>query len=247
MRGFLDLFALVWLGLERSLRYSIATVAHYLVLLVGMLLALSRLGLRLEDLQWLLAAIGVGIGFGLQEVVSNFVSGVIILLERPLKVGDVIEISGLPGEVVDVNIRATTVRTFQNHFVLVPNKEIITQHLVNYTGRDPKVRGDISISVAYGSDTKLVRDVLLECAGRHGRVLKRPPPEVVFVAHGESSLDFELRVWTHVRDRLQMASDLRLAIDAAFRRFNISIPFPQREIHVKGPERPERDVGAASA
>ncbi len=232
LRGVLDKFVLAWAGVERDLRYSISTVTHYLILFVGTAKALGRLGVDLKDLQWLLAAAGVGIGFGLQEIISNFVSGIIILFERPLKIGDVVEVDGRPGEVVDVSIRSTTVRTQDNKFVLVPNKEIITQRLTNFTGSDPKLRIDVPIGVAYGTDTALVRDTLLDAARRHGRVFKRPPPDVLFTHHGESSLDFVLRAWVHVKDRDEVASDLRFAIESALRRLNIEVPFPQRVVHV---------------
>ncbi|MFN7952113.1 MAG: mechanosensitive ion channel [bacterium] len=232
LRGALDSFVLAWAGMERDLRYSVSTVTHYLILFVGSAKALGKLGVDLKDLQWLLAAAGVGIGFGLQEIISNFVSGIIILFERPLKIGDVVEVDGRPGEVVDVSIRSTTVRTQDNKFVLVPNKEIITQRLTNFTGSDPKLRIDVPIGVAYGSDTGLVRDTLLEAARRHGRVFKRPPPDVLFKQHGDSSLDFVLRAWVHVKDRDEVASDLRYAIENALRRQQIEVPFPQRVVHV---------------
>ena len=233
LRGMLDLFALALVGVDRGLRFSISSVVYYMVLLIGTLMTLSAMGLELNDMQWFLAAAGVGIGFGLQEIISNFVSGVIILFERPLKVGDVIEVGGQGGQVADISIRSTTVKTWNNHFVLVPNKEIITQRLINRTGSDPKVRLDLPIGVSYGSDLKQVREVLAEVAGRHGLILKRPEPMVVFLRHGESSLDFEVRVWVDIDDLLRVTNDLRHAIDAAFRRNGIEIPFPQRDLHVR--------------
>lgn len=234
LRGGLDHFALAWAGIERDLRYSVATVTNYVILALGIAKSIGKLGVELKDLQWLLAAAGVGIGFGLQEIISNFVSGIIILFERPLKIGDVVEVDGRPGEVVDVSIRSTTVRTQDNKFVLVPNKEIITQRLTNFTGLDPKLRIDVPIGVAYGTDTAQVRETLLDAARRHGRVFKRPPPDVLFKAHGESSLDFVLRAWVHVNDRDEVASDLRYAIETALRRQRIEVPFPQRVVHVVG-------------
>jgi potassium efflux system protein len=240
VRGLLDHFVLVWAGVDRDLRYSISTVAHYVILFLGGAKAIGHLGVDMKDLQWLLAAAGVGIGFGLQEIISNFVSGIIILFERPLKIGDVIEVDGKPGEVVDVSIRSTTVRTQDNKFVLVPNKELITQRLTNFTGADPKLRVDVPIGVGYGTDTGILRDTLIEVARRHGRVLKRPPPDVLFERHGESSLDFVLRAWVHVKDRQEVASDLRFAIDHALRRLKIEVPFPQRVVHVVSATAAER-------
>lgn len=232
LRGALDHFLLAWVGVDRSLRYSLSSIVHYLAFCVGLLLALSSTGIAMSDLQWFLAAAGVGIGFGLQEIVSNFVSGLIILFERPIKVGDVILLDTLEGEVAEVSIRATTIRTWKNEFLTVPNKELITQRVNNMTGDDPRVRLDLPVGVAYGSDLKLVRQVLLDVAGRHGKVLDEPPPNVVFVAHGESSLDFELRVWVHIDHRLDVRHDVRMAVDAAFRRAGIEIPFPQRDVHL---------------
>ncbi|HKX46320.1 MAG TPA: mechanosensitive ion channel domain-containing protein, partial [Planctomycetota bacterium] len=232
LRGGLDHYVLAWAGMERGLRYSLSSVTYYFVLAVGSVLALTATGLALDDMQWFLAAAGVGIGFGLQEVVSNFVCGILLLLERPLKVGDVIVLDTLEGEVVDVSIRATTLRTWQNVFISVPNKELVTQRLVNVTGSDPRLRLDLPVGVAYGSDLKLVRATLQEVGERHGLVLKDPPPQAVFLRHGESSLDFELRVWVDVGDRLKVTNDLRHALDAAFRRAGIAIPFPQRDVHL---------------
>ena len=185
-----------------------------------------------SELQWLLAALGVGIGFGLQEIISNLVSGLIILFERPIKVGDQVELDNTIGTVIAVTMRSTSVQTFQNHILIVPNKDIITGKVVNRTGADPRVRLELAIGVAYGSDLKLVSEVLLEVTRNDGRVMRRPPPNVLFMGHGQSSLDFELRAWTQIDVRQQVLSDLRLALDAAFRRKGIEIPFPQHDVHI---------------
>ncbi len=217
----------------RSTQYTITTLAVYLLHGFGFWLALSQV-LDVRNLGYLVAALSVGIGFGLQEIISNFVSGLILLIERPLKPGDTIALGdGSIGTVRELGIRATTIQTGDNVHILVPNREFITQRVVNYDTIDPKIRIAVDVGVAYGSDVKRVRDVLLEVAAKDGRVMKRPVPEVLFTAFGESSLDFRLGVWLEDSSQnARIASDLRFAIDAAFARAAIAIPFPTRELRL---------------
>ncbi|MEQ8768315.1 MAG: mechanosensitive ion channel [Planctomycetota bacterium] len=219
-------------NLDAGLRYTITTMVGYFFVGLGIYLALIQL-VNLESLGYVVAALSVGIGFGLQEIVSNFVSGIILLFERPLRVGDIIEVGGQEGIVRRIDIRATTLQTRDNLWLLVPNKDLVTKEVINFVYTDAKLRIRITVGVAYGSDTALVRKVLLEVADNDGRVLERPAPDVYFVDFGSSSLDFVLLVW--VSDSLpkeRIASDLRFAIDAAFRRHGIRIPFPQRDLHI---------------
>ncbi|MSR46457.1 MAG: mechanosensitive ion channel [Planctomycetes bacterium] len=217
--------------LARSTQYTITTLVVYLLHGIGFWLALTQL-LDLRNLGYLVAALSVGIGFGLQEIISNFVSGVILLIERPIKPGDTIGLGdGSVGTVRELGIRATTIQTTDNIHILVPNREFITQRVVNHDAIDPRVRTSIAVGVAYGSDVKRVRDVLLEVAAKDGRVLKKPAPDVQFANFGDSALDFRLYVWLEDSTQVpRVASDLRFAIDAAFARFGIAIPFPQREV-----------------
>lgn len=223
-------------GLDSGVQYTITTITGYCVAGIGMYLALGQL-IALKNLGLLLAALSVGIGLGLQDIVSNFFSGLILLFERPLKVGDVIQVGNTEGIVKTINIRSTTIQTFDNVYILVPNREFVTQNVVNFIHRDPKMRLQLPVGVAYGSDVQLVRKVLFEVAENYGRVLKRPGPDVRFAAFGESSLDFILMVWIQdTADFNRILSDLHYAIEAAFQRHHISIPFPQRDLHLRSAE-----------
>lgn len=247
-RLFLDTYVLQRFGLSRGARFAVTSVAGYLVLAVGMVSALRRVHIELGDLQWFLAAAGVGIGFGLQEILGNFVSGLIILIERPIEVGDIITVRDLDGEVVRITIRATTIQSGDNVSVIVPNKEFITASVINWSHGDPKVRIQVPVGVAYGSNIQLVRKSLLEVANAYGRILKRPAPEVSFRGFGANSLDFTLYVWLADPDpgmRRHVTNDLCAAVDAAFRRHNIVIAFPQLDLHLhpSGPVRLDTSGG----
>lgn len=213
--------------------YAVGRIAQYLVLLAGVMLALDNVGVDMTTLTALGAVISVGIGFGLQNITQNFVSGIILLIERPVQKGDYVHIGDTEGTVADIEMRATRVITRDGISVLVPNSKLISDEVRNLSAPNPQNRLHVSVGVAYGSDTKLVRDALLEVAMGDGRVRKDPKPAVAFTDFGDSSLDFELRVWLddpHVRP--QVASDLRFAIDASFRTRGITIPFPQRDLHL---------------
>jgi len=235
-RRAVSLYVLTRVGLSKGAQFAVTSVAGYTIVGFGVVLALNRLNIHISDLDWFLAAAGVGIGFGLQEILSNFVSGLIILIERPIEVGDIVTIGELEGEITRITIRATTVTTRDNVSIIVPNKEFITSSVTNWSHGDPKVRLKVPIGVAYGSDVSLVRQTLLQVADSYGRILKRPEPQVRFRAFGASSLDFELLVWLASPDpslRQQVNSDLCAAIDAAFRRSHIEIAFPQLDVHVR--------------
>lgn len=195
---------------------------------------ISLLGFELTKFTIILSALGVGIGFGLQSVVNNFVSGLILLFERPVREGDTIEIGGMWAEVKRIGLRATTIQTFDQADLIVPNADLTTQQVINWTLSSRQVRLIIPVGVAYGSDVGLVFDTLLACAKENPRVSKIPEPEVLFLKFGESSLEFELRVW--VDDafyRLILKSELHREIDRRFREANIVIAFPQRDLHLK--------------
>lgn len=237
VRILLEGIALPGTQLAQSTQYTITTLAVYLLNGFGIWLAASQV-LDVRNLGYLVAALSVGIGFGLQEIISNFVSGLILLLERPIKPGDIIGFGDTPmGTVRELGIRATTIQNGDNHHILVPNREFITQRVVNYDAIDPKVRIAVDVGVAYGSDVKRVREVLLEVAEKHGRVLRRPAPEVYFLSFGDSALSFRLHVWLEdFRHGYQVGSDLRFAIDAAFTRAGIAIPFTTREVMLRTEE-----------
>jgi small-conductance mechanosensitive channel len=220
---------------DTGLTTALDTLLHYLFLLAGFLLGLRFVGIGLSSLALFAGVLGIGIGFGMRNVAENFISGLIILAERPIKIGDFIELEGrYEGRVADIEARATTVVTRDNVSVIIPNSEFIGRRVTNWSYGDPKVRLRVRVGVAYGSDVDRVRKVLLEVASRHGKILKRPPPEVWFQDFGASSLDFDLLFWIDDQaSRFRIASDLRFAIDKAFRKHGIEIAFPQLDLHVR--------------
>jgi small-conductance mechanosensitive channel len=224
-------------SLDAGVRTSIGALIGYVGVAVSLALATVALGLDLSNVAIVAGALSVGIGFGLQNVVNNFVSGLILLIERPVKVGDWIKVGDAEGFVRRIQVRATEIETFNRASVIVPNSELISGTVVNLTHRDTIGRVEIQVGVAYGSDTAKVRDILLARAAAHPEVLSVPKPLVFFMAFGESSLDFELRAFIrNVDRRLGVASELRFAIDEAFRDAGIEIPFPQRDLHVRTAE-----------
>lgn len=220
--------------LDEGIQLIILKLVHYSLVGLGIIVAVQSIGLNLTSLAVVFGLLSVGIGFGLQNVASNFVSGLIILFERPIKLGDRITIGDVLGDVVNINLRATLIRTIDNISIIVPNSEFITSRVTNWSHRDPRIRIHIPVGVAYGSDVPLVIKSLLEVAQNHPEVLKDPPPKVWFNQFGDSSLDFELLTWIdHPKRRPDIISELNKGIDDIFRRNKIEIPFPQRDIHVR--------------
>jgi len=232
---FLDEAFLPRLPLQRGMSYAISTVARYVILLAGFSLALVAAGLDLSQATLLAGAFGVGIGFGLQNVVNNFVSGLILLFERPIQVGDTVEVENLLGEVTRIGIRASTVTTFQGAEVIVPNGDLISKQVVNWTLSNRRRRVEIDVGVAYGSSPEEVIEILLETARQHPEVSADPEAEAVFTGFGDSSLDFQLKCWV---DRFELsfsvASELRVAVNRALAEADIEIPFPQRDVNLRG-------------
>lgn len=215
-------------------RYTVTTLLRYAITVVAIVTVSSMIGLRWSELQWMVAALTLGLGFGLQEVVANFVSGVIMLFERPARVGDTITIGEYTGTVAKIRTRATTIVDWDNREVVVPNKNFITERLINWTLSDTMTRIVLPIRVAYDADVDLVIDTLLGIAHSHPAVLKEPPPAALFLQLGESALHFELRVYVaEVRTRLQTTSDLHREIIKVFRGLGIAIAFPQMDLHIR--------------
>jgi potassium efflux system protein len=230
----LDEEFLPWLPLQRGIPYAISTLARYVVLLTGFTLALVAAGLDLSKATFLAGAFGIGIGFGLQNIVNNFVSGLILLFERPVQVGDAIEVGTLLGEVTDIGIRASTIRTFQGAEVVVPNGDLISKEVVNWTLSDRQRRVEIQVGVAYGTDPEQVIGILLETAKAHPNVEEEPEPNVIFTGFGDSSLDFQLRCWVERFELgMKVASELRVAVNRALVDAGITIPFPQRDVNIR--------------
>ncbi len=229
-----ELIVFSQLRMDSGLRYAIVTMSRYLVFLVGLFIIFSFLKLDLAKVGWLVAAISVGLGFGLQEIVANFVSGIILLLERPIRVGDLIAVGTSLGKVTRINIRATTILTPDLQELLIPNRDLITKEVTNWTLGNPNIRLQIPIGVAYGSDIDQVMGLLMELAKSQPEVLADPAPEVLFVAHGPSSLDFEVRVFVGNPSLLwPMRSRLNKLINHAFQEQGISIPFPQQDVYIR--------------
>jgi small-conductance mechanosensitive channel len=233
--------------LERGLKDSIIAITSYLVWGAGLLLALGFLGVSTTSLAVVFGALSIGIGFGLQNIFNNFVSGLILLFERPIQVGDCVEIDGLWAEVKQINVRSTIVQTFDNATVIIPNSDFISQRVTNWSFKDPRMRRHVDVGVAYGSDIELVRATLLEIAARTQNVLNYPQPDVLFMDHADSALVFRLRYWTHVDNYYSTSTAVRFELDRRFRELGIEIAFPQRDIHIRSADSALFAKGAGGA
>jgi small-conductance mechanosensitive channel len=226
---------------------SITRLLHYAIVLVGVILALATLGFELTNLTIIASALSVGIGFGLQTIVNNFVCGLILLFERPVRVGDTIQLGDQWATIHNIGLRATTIQTFDRADIVVPNSDLITNQVVNWTLADRNMRIILSVGVAYGSDVPLVLQTLQECTRENRRILEDPVPLIFFMGFGDSSLDFQLRVWIDDIDYMNVVrSELNQAIDHKFRERGIEIPFPQRDLHLRSVDLPATEALAAS-
>jgi small-conductance mechanosensitive channel len=221
--------------LEPAFQFTVARIIGYCVLAFGFYVSFQMVGINLSSLAILAGAVGVGLGFGLQHIISNFISGLIILAERPIAIGDRVEIGDAVGRVREISLRSTTLVTNDNIAIIVPNADLITQRVTNWSYEDPRVRFRIPFGVAYGTDLDRLRQLLLKVADEHPQALKEPKPELLFVGFGDSSLNFELAVWTEELSGVprQFRSDLFFAIEKTLRVHNIEIPFPQRELRFR--------------
>ncbi|MEW4487849.1 mechanosensitive ion channel domain-containing protein [Thalassoglobus sp. JC818] len=232
--GLLEITLLEWLPLEKSSRYAIGAITQYLIAIFGVLLVSAQLDIGWEKVQWLAAALTFGLGFGLQEIFANFVSGLIILFEQPVRLGDIVTIDQISGSVTKIRIRATTITDWDRKEYIVPNREFITGKLLNWTLTDSTNRIVIEVGVAYGSDPELVQRIILKCAENHPRLLREPPPVCVMDRFADSSLNFTLRGFLpNLEFRLLTIHELHVAINNEFAKEGIEIPFPQRDLHVR--------------
>lgn len=232
-------------GMDPGARNSVAAGTSYLGVGIGILLAISALGVDFTKFALVAGALSLGIGFGLRNVVENFAAGLLLLIERPIKSGDWIIVGGNEGTVRHISVRSTEIETFDRASVIIPNSELISSAVINWTHKNRMARECIKVGVAYGSDTQLVEQVLVRCARDHRDVAIIPPPAAYFLGFGDYALEFELRCFVRDTDNfLQVRSDLHFAIDAAFRENNITIPFPQQEMHMVAPAaaNPERGI-----
>ncbi|QIR16205.1 mechanosensitive ion channel [Shewanella aestuarii] len=212
---------------------------RYFIIIVGFFTAISMLGFDLTKITIVLGALGVGIGFGLQGIVNNFVCGLVLLFERPLREGDTIDVNngGSVGVIKKIGLRSTILETFDNADVIIPNADLISNQVTNWTLQNRQARLSVPVGVAYGSDVSLVSSILIDSAKNHPKILKSPAPYTLFMALGDSALNFELRAWLpDADDRLSVRSELYYEIVQKFAEANIEIPFPQRDLHIRSIE-----------
>ncbi len=221
-----------------GVRQAIGSIVRYVVILIGLLVIVQSTGIDLTTLTVIAGAVGVGLGFGLQNIADNFVSGVIILFERPIKIGDRVEVGGVEGTVLNIGLRSTTVLTNDDIAIIIPNSRFVSENVINWSHTEQRIRFRIPLLVDYESDLDNVQRALLEAAAEHDDVLDFPEPVVRFLEFGDSGLKFDLRVFT--KERLhrkgRLVSDLNFAIHAKMREYGVRVPFPQRDVHIR--ERP---------
>jgi small-conductance mechanosensitive channel len=224
--------------IDVGVRIAVGTIIRYIVLVIGIVIFLQSAGINLSAVTVLAGALGVGIGFGLQNITNNFVSGIIILFERPIKVGDRIELGDVSGDVVTISMRSTTIVTNDNISIIVPNSDFISSKVINWSHTDRNIRFNFPIGVSYNEDPQNVKKLLLEVVAENKGILKEPKPDVLFKGFGDSSLDFNLRVWTreYINRPNVLRSQIYYAVFEKFKEHGIEIPFPQRDLHIKNTE-----------
>jgi len=243
--GLLEIVVLQRLPLAAGIRYALVTVARYAIIITGIVLAFGAVGIGWDRVQWLAAAVTVGLGFGLQEIFANFVSGLILLFERPIRLGDVVTVGDVSGTVTKIRMRATTITNWDRKELIVPNKEFITGHLLNWTLSDRVNRVVVNVGVAYGSDTDRVRQLLLGIASDNPHVLHDPLPRVTFESFGDSTLDFVLRCYLpNLDNRLDVINALHCSINDDFNAAGIEIAFPQQDVHIRSFVAKQSDAAA---
>jgi potassium efflux system protein len=231
--GLLETILLNWFPMDAGSRHAISMIFNYTITAIGVVAAFSIIGIQWSSIQWLIAALGVGVGFGLQEIVANFICGIIVLFERPFRIGDTVTIGDISGTVTRIQIRATTVLDWDRKELIVPNKEFITGRLINWSLSDTVIRIKVPIGIAYGSDTLLAEKLLLKTAKANALVLATPEPRAVFLGFGDNSLNFELRVFINgIDDWIPVLHKLNQTVDREFRKAGITISFPQRDVHL---------------
>jgi potassium efflux system protein len=234
VHGVIELTFLNYLPVDAGARFATTTLCRYTVAVVGIIMAGRILGITWSSIQWLIAAMGIGLGFGLQEIFANFISGIILLFERPIRVGDMVTLGETTGVVTRIRMRATTITDMDQKEYIVPNKDLITGRLLNWTLSDTTNRIVITIGVAYGTDTQLACSLLMRAAREHRMILKDPPPVATFQEFGESSLKLVLRCFLpELEHRLETIHDLHTNINSLFRQAGIEIAFPQQDVHIR--------------
>ena len=231
--GFLEVFVLNRAGIDAGTRYAVRTILGYVIIAVGIVIGFDRLGLQWSQLRWIVTGLSVGIGFGLQKIIANFISGLIILFERPIRIGDYVTIGEQSGTVSRIKIRATTLSDLDNREILIPNEALISERVTNWTLSNSVTRLIIPVGIAYGSDTDKARDIMLDALKANPKVLDTPAPNVLFTGFGDSSLDFQLRVFlSNFEDRWPVTHTIHTEVNKALEGAGISIPFPQTDLHI---------------
>ena len=224
-------------SIDPGIKGSIQRFSRYLIVMVGIFVSLDTIGISLTSIAAIGAVLMVGVGFGLQNIAQNFISGIIILLERPIKQDDIVVVGGVSGKVRDIRVRSTIIETRDDVAIIVPNSQFIGEQVINDSFSGHRIRKRVKVGVAYGSDVEKVTQILIKIASEHEQVLQDPGPKVFFMDFGNSSLDFELRFWvSELWTTDAILSDLRYAIDREFRNGSITIPFPQQDLHIKTSE-----------
>ncbi len=219
---------------DSGVRDSIEKFSRYLLTALGILFALDNLGISISSLAAVGAVLMVGIGFGLQNIAQNFISGIIILIERPVKVGDIIRVGNASGRIIDIRVRSTVVQTRDEVTIIVPNSKLISEEVINDSYSGQKIRLHVRVGVAYGSNVKQVKEILMKAALGHEKVVQNPPPVALFEDFGDSSLKFDLRFWCSDIWKMEtISSDIRTEIDTLFREAKIEIPFPRFDVNIR--------------
>ncbi len=221
--------------LKKSFRESIANGVRITMMLIGTIIIIQAVGIDLSALSLLAGALGVGIGFGFQKVTDNLISGLTILVEEPIKVGDRVEVGEVSGDIVNISLRSTTIVTNDNISIIVPNSEFISSQVINWSHNNRIIRFRIPVGVSYEEDPEIIKKLLMEVADENPNVQKEPKPRVFFEKFGDSSLDFKLGIWTssHTDKPEFIRSEINYSIFKKFKENNIKIPFPQRDVHIK--------------
>lgn len=225
------------LKIDAGTSYTMRRINHYIIMIIGAIISFQFIGINLSGLAVIFGLLSVGIGFGLQNVTSNFVAGLILLFERPIKIGDRIMVGDTEGDVTDINIRSTTISSLNNVSIIVPNSEFVSNKVINWSHGDTRIRLEIEVGVSYQSDLDKVMRVLYEVANEHPLVLKEPQADVLLRSFGDSSWNMVIRAWiAHPKKHHQIRSEINCAIVRKFRENNIEIPFPQRDLHLRSAE-----------
>jgi len=232
--GLLEITLLRRLPIDVGGRFAVTSIARYVIVVVGAVMTFGAVGIGWSHVQWLAAAAAVGLGFGLQEIFANFVSGLMILFERPIRIGDTVTVGNVSGTVTRIHIRATTITDWDRKELIIPNKEFVTGQVINWSLSDQVLRMTLQVGIAYGSNIRLAAELLAKVADAEPNVLKDPKPLVLFMGFGESALDFELRAYLpNIDNLLSTRNRLNIAIDDAFREHGIEIAFPQHDLHIR--------------